>query len=57
VIEAPQHDGSIIKLRKVASDYDPTRQGRRYGRGIQQAWREDPCPGSAMLDKINAGLR
>jgi 2-oxoglutarate ferredoxin oxidoreductase subunit beta len=24
VIEVPQHDGSIIKLRKVAGDYDPT---------------------------------
>ena len=24
VIEVPQHDGSIIKLRKLAGDYDPT---------------------------------
>jgi hypothetical protein len=24
VIEVPQHDGSIIKLRKLASDYDPS---------------------------------
>src|SRR5205823_12362511 len=24
VIEVPQHDGSIIKLRKLAADYDPT---------------------------------
>jgi 2-oxoglutarate ferredoxin oxidoreductase subunit beta len=24
VIEVPQHDGSVIKLRKLESDYDPT---------------------------------
>jgi len=24
VIEVPQHDGSIIKLRKLGTDYDPT---------------------------------
>src|SRR5207248_7292055 len=24
VIEVPQHDGSILKLRKLASDYDPS---------------------------------
>src|SRR5918998_1208509 len=24
VIEVPQHDGSVIRLRKLASDYDPT---------------------------------
>ena len=24
VIEVPQHDGSVLKLRKIRSDYDPT---------------------------------
>ena len=28
VIEVPQHDGSIIKLRKLDSDYDPTNRIR-----------------------------
>src|ERR1700741_3189797 len=90
VIEVPQHDGSIIKLRKLASDYDPsakvnaiTHIARAAEKGevltgllylspdaedlhahlntytapFNKLGEKDLCPGSAMLDKINAGLR
>jgi 2-oxoglutarate ferredoxin oxidoreductase subunit beta len=91
VIEVPQHDGSIIKLRKLSADYDPTDKvgamtaiaraaesgevltGLLYlspdaedlhahlntydARPFNQLAEKDLCPGSALLDKINAGLR
>src|SRR4051812_46147249 len=90
VIEVPQHDGSIIKLRKLASDYDPSdkvnaithiaRASEKgevltgllylspdaedlhahlntYAAPFNKLGEKDLCPGSAMLDKINAGLR
>ncbi len=91
VIEVPQHDGSIIKLRKLASDYDPTDKivaqtaiakaaakgevltGLLYlapdaedlhehlntyeARPFNQLAEKDLCPGSGMLEKINATLR
>jgi 2-oxoglutarate ferredoxin oxidoreductase subunit beta len=91
VIEVPQPDGSIIKLRKLAGDYDPTDKvgamtsiARASERGevltgllyvspeaedlhahlntyavrpFNQLREADLCPGSASLDKINAGLR
>jgi 2-oxoglutarate ferredoxin oxidoreductase subunit beta len=90
VIEVPQHDGSIIKLRKLADDYDPTdkivaqqhiaqaaAKGEvltgllylspdaedlhahlnTYDTPFNKLGEKDLCPGSAMLDKINAGLR
>ncbi len=90
VIEVPQHDGSIIKLRKLASDYDPsdkvnaiTHIARAAEKGevltgllylspdaedlhahlntyeapFNRLGEKDLCPGSAMLDKINAALR
>jgi 2-oxoglutarate ferredoxin oxidoreductase subunit beta len=90
VIEVPQHDGSIIKLRKLATDYDPTdkitaqnhiaqaaAKGEvltgllymnpdaedlhahlnTYEKAFNRLEVKDLCPGSAMLDKINAALR
>ena len=90
VIEVPQHDGSIIKLRKLAADYDPTDKINAvnhisqaaakgevltgllylspdaedlhahlntYDTPFNKLGEKDLCPGSAMLDKINAGLR
>src|SRR3989440_285072 len=90
VIEVPQHDGSIIKLRKLASDYDPSdkvnaithiaRASEKgevltgllylspdaedlhahlntYAAPFNKLGEKDLCPGSAMLDKINSGLR
>src|SRR3989440_11862078 len=90
LIEVPQHDGSIIKLRKLAADYDPTdkinavshiaRAAEKgevltgllyvspdaedlhahlntYVAAFNKLGEKDLCPGSAMLDKINAGLR
>jgi 2-oxoglutarate ferredoxin oxidoreductase subunit beta len=90
VIEVPQHDGSIIKLRKLAADYDPTDKINAvnhisqaaakgevltgllylspdaedlhahlntYDTAFNKLGEKDLCPGSAMLDKINAGLR
>src|SRR5437764_915818 len=90
VIEVPQHDGSVIKLRKLASDYDPsdkvnaiTHIARASEKGevltgllylspdaedlhahlntheapFNKLGEKDLCPGSAMLDKINAALR
>lgn len=29
VLEAPQHDGSVIKLRKLTSEFDATDKGKR----------------------------
>jgi 2-oxoglutarate ferredoxin oxidoreductase subunit beta len=90
VIEVPQHDGSIIKLRKLASDYDAsdkvnalTHVARAADKGevltgllylapdaedlhahlntidkpFNKLGEKDLCPGSAMLEKINAALR
>jgi len=90
VIEVPQHDGSIIKLRKLHGDYDPTdkinaqsmiasaaHKGEvltgllyvapdaedlhghlnTYDTPFNKLGEKDLCPGSAMLDKINAALR
>ena len=90
VIEVPQHDGSIIKLRKTHAEYDPTDRinamtniqahaakgevltGLLYvnpdsedlhahlntfDAPFNKLEAKDLCPGSAMLDKINAALR
>src|SRR5688500_15442680 len=90
VIEVPQHDGSIIKLRKLASDYDPTDKivaqtmiAKAAAKGevltgllylaqdaedlhahlntyelpFNKLGENELCPGSLMLDKINAALR
>jgi len=90
VIEVPQHDGSIIKLRKLHADYDPSdkinaqamissaaHKGEvltgllylnpdaddlhahlnTYAAPFNKLGEKDLCPGSAMLDKINATLR
>src|SRR5437588_3850306 len=91
VIEVPAGaEGSIIRLRKLASDYDPTdkvnpithiarptEKGEvltgllylspdaedlhanlnTYEAAFNKLGEKDLCPGSAMLDKINAALR
>jgi 2-oxoglutarate ferredoxin oxidoreductase subunit beta len=91
VIEVPAGaEGSIIRLRKLTSDYDPTdkvnaithiaRASEKgevltgllylspesedlhahlntYEAPFNKLGEKDLCPGSAMLDKINAGLR
>jgi 2-oxoglutarate ferredoxin oxidoreductase subunit beta len=90
VIEVPQHDGSIIKLRKLDSSYDPTdkigaqtaiaRAAEKgevltgllyvapdaedlhghlntYDTPFNKLGEKDLCPGSAMLERINAALR
>jgi len=90
VVEVPEHDGSIIKLRKLAADYDASDKVNAITHIAQAAAKgevltgllylspdaedlhahlnthetpfnklaeKDLCPGSAMLDKINAGLR
>jgi 2-oxoglutarate ferredoxin oxidoreductase subunit beta len=90
VVEVPGPDGSILKLRKLQADYDPTDQinaqsmissaaakgevltGLLYvspdsedlhahlntfDTPFNKLGEKELCPGSAMLDKINAGLR
>ncbi len=90
VIEVPQHDGSIIKLRKLAGDYDPndkinamTHIASAAAKGevltgllylapdaedlhanlnthavaFNKLGEKELCPGSAMLQRINASLR
>ncbi|MDH4173328.1 MAG: 2-oxoacid:ferredoxin oxidoreductase subunit beta, partial [Betaproteobacteria bacterium] len=90
VIEVPQHDGSIIKLRKLDAEYDPSDKinavshiARAAEKGevltgllylapdaedlhahlnthevpFNRLGESDLCPGSAMLDRINAALR
>jgi len=90
ITEIPQHDGSIIKLRKIHADYDPSdrinaqamissaaHKGEvltgllylapdaedlhahlnTYEAPFNRLGEKDLCPGSAMLDKINAALR
>ncbi len=90
VIDVPQHDGSILRLRKVDGDYDPTdrvgamsyvQEHARRGefvtgllyvqadaRDLHASANTVPaplnslgekalCPGSAMLERINASLR
>jgi 2-oxoglutarate ferredoxin oxidoreductase subunit beta len=90
VVEVPQHDGSIIKLRKLDADYDPSDKinavshiARAAEKGevltgllylaadaedlhahlntfeapFNRLGEKELCPGSAMLDKINAAMR
>jgi 2-oxoglutarate ferredoxin oxidoreductase subunit beta len=90
VIEVPQHDGSILRLRKLAEDYDPgdkvnamAHVATALARGeiltgllylapdasdlhaslntfpaaLNSLDASELCPGSAMLEKINAALR
>jgi 2-oxoglutarate ferredoxin oxidoreductase subunit beta len=90
VIEVPQHDGSIIKLRKADPEFDPTDRigamnhiqahaargevvtGLLYVKpdpedlhahlgtvdvAFNTLGEKDLCPGSAMLERINASLR
>ncbi len=89
-ISVPQHDGSVIKLRKLTSDFDPTdkvgamtaiaRAAEKgevltgllylapdaedlhahlntYGAAFNKLSEKELCPGMAMLEKINGGLR
>jgi 2-oxoglutarate/2-oxoacid ferredoxin oxidoreductase subunit beta len=90
VIEVPQHDGSIIKLRKLDASYDPSNRINAithiaqaaekgevltgllylapdaedlhqhlntYEAPFNRLGEKELCPGSAMLDKINAAMR
>lgn len=90
VIEVPQHDGSIIKLRKLDADYDASDRVNAQSHIAQALTKgevltgllylapdaqdlhahlntctapfnrlgeKELCPGSGMLDKINASLR
>ena len=90
VIEVPQHDGSIIKLRKLDAGYDPsekinamTQIARAAEKGevltgllylaadaedlhshlstvempFNKLSEKELCPGSGMLEKINAAMR
>jgi len=86
----PQHDGSILRLRKTSSEYDPTDRVKALeyvahhaakgeiitgllhfeensedlhvhlntvGAPFNQLSEKELCPGSGMLEKINAALR
>ena len=90
VVEVAQHDGSILRLRKLHPEYDPTnriaamnyvQEHQAKGEVVTGLLYIDPepedlhahlntaetafnrmgvkelCPGSAMLERINAGLR
>ncbi len=90
VITVRQHDGSLLRLRKLAADYDPTDRNaalsflhRQQAAGeivtgllyvepnsedlakrvslaktpLNQLGEAELCPGSAILEKINAELR
>jgi 2-oxoglutarate ferredoxin oxidoreductase subunit beta len=90
VIDVAQHDGSVLRLRKLAPDYDPTDRIKvmnhlqeRAAAGevvtgllyvnpapadlhehlntvetpLNQLTERELCPGSVMLDRINASLR
>ena len=90
VIEVPQHDGSILKLRKLDSSYDSSNKVNAlshiaraaemgevltgllylnpesddlhshlntYEAPLNRLGEQELCPGSAMLDKINAAMR
>jgi len=89
-INVTQHDGSVLRLKKLAEDHDPTDRASvmnfiqrhnvrgeivtgllyvepdsedlhdRLGvtkRPLNTLSDQDLCPGSVMLEKINAGLR
>ena len=90
VVEVPQHDGTVLRLRKLHADYDATDRyaalsymQQHAARGeivtgllyldalatdlhaslntvatpLHALGRDTLCPGSAMLDKLNASLR
>ena len=90
VVDVPQHDGSVLRLRKLHAGYDATdryaalsymQQHAAQGEivtgllyldphatdlhvslntveaPLQSLGRDLLCPGSALLEKINAGLR
>jgi 2-oxoglutarate ferredoxin oxidoreductase subunit beta len=63
-----QHDGSLLKLLKLSNEYDPTdRVAAMHYLHTHSARGEivtgllfvdpDACPGSAVLEKLNASLR
>ena len=89
-VDVPQHDGSVLRLRKLHADYDATdryaalsimQQRAAQGEIVTGLLYLDPlatdlhvslntvteplhalgrdilCPGSAVLDRINAALR
>ncbi len=90
IVEVTQHDGSVLRLRKLAPDYDPTNRVKAMNylqeRGaagelvtgllyiqpdsadlhqylntvdtpLNQLTERELCPGSVMLERINASLR
>ena len=90
VVNVTQHDGSVLRLRKLAPDYDPTNRLKvmnylqeRAAAGevvtgllyiqpdsadlheylntvetpLSRLTERELCPGSVMLDRINAALR
>ncbi len=90
VVDVEQHDGTLLRLRKLHADYDPTDRvsamsymharaaegelvtGLLYveaeagdlhaaqntsARALNTLGRADLCPGSAVLERINASLR
>ncbi|MFL6696663.1 MAG: 2-oxoacid:ferredoxin oxidoreductase subunit beta, partial [Vitreoscilla sp.] len=89
-VDVPQHDGTVLRLRKLHADYDAadryaalSTMQQRAAQGeivtgllyldplatdlhvslntvatpLHSLGRDALCPGSALLDKINAGLR
>jgi len=90
IVEVTQHDGSVLRLKKLAPDYDPTDRVKamnylqeRAAEGevvtgllyiqpdsadlhqylntvdtpLNQLAERELCPGSVMLERINAALR
>ena len=90
VVEVEQHDGSVLRLRKLKSDYDPTNRiaamnyvQEHHAKGevvtgllyvdneagdmhehinttetaFNKLTSEQLCPGTSVLEKINASLR
>jgi 2-oxoglutarate ferredoxin oxidoreductase subunit beta len=56
VVEVPQHDGSVLRLRKLHQDYDPTDRYAAMSYMQQHAARGEVVTGLLYLDSLATDL-
>ena len=56
VVEVEQHDGTVLKLRKLAEDYDPTKRYAALGTMHERAERGEVVTGLLYLDPLALDL-
>jgi 2-oxoglutarate ferredoxin oxidoreductase subunit beta len=56
VVEVPQHDGTVLRLRKLHADYDPTDRYAALSYMQQHAARGEVVTGLLYLDPLATDL-